>query len=104
MQISHQQARLLIQFKADNTLIASEKEILNDHLMSCLECIGYANEIQETEAILRTTLRQQWNVKHIPLSIQDIRANIFPKRRWLDLLTTRSAVIGATLLLFVFAF
>ena len=104
MQITHQEARHLIQLKADNTLIASDKEILNDHLRDCTECTGYANEIQETEAILRTTLRQHWTMHHVPLSISDIRANNFSYRRWLDIVTTRSALIGVTLLLSVFAF
>jgi LysM repeat protein len=104
MPITHQEARHLIQLKADNTLIPSDKEILNDHLRDCIECTGYANEIQETEAILRTTLRQRWNLHHVPLSISDLSANNFSFRRWLDIVTTRSALIGVTLLLSVFAF
>jgi LysM domain len=104
MQITHQEARHLIQLRADNHLIASDKEMLNAHLKECVECIDYANEIQETEAILRTTVRKHWNQHHVPLLTKVIKEKLFPTRRLFDLVPTRSALIGVTFLFFVFAF
>jgi hypothetical protein len=104
MQITHQEARHLIHLRADNTLIASDKEMLNAHLKECVECADYANEIQETEAILRTTVRKHLNEHHLPLSISVIKEKLFPTRRLLDIVSTRSALIGVTFLFFVFAF
>ena len=104
MHITHQEARHLIHLRADNTLIASAKEMLNLHLKECVECLDYANEIQETEAILRTTVRKHLNEHYLPLSIRVIKEKLFPTRRLPALVPTRSALIGVTFLFFVFAF
>ena len=104
MQITHEEARHLIQFRADQALNTDKKEMLNAHLKDCVECADYANEIQETEAALRTTLRKHWNVNPLRLQVQDIKVKNIPSRRLLGYLTTRSSVVGATLLFFVFIF
>lgn len=103
MQITHQEARHLIQFRADRTLSTNEKELLNIHLKDCFECRGYVNEIQETETTLRTVLRKHLNVYFLPLQVKAIWAESVTNQR-VSYLTTRSAMIGATLLLFIFAF
>jgi len=103
MQITHQEARHLIQLRADNMLIASEKESLNNHLKACVECADYANEIQGMEAILRITMQKHWNEHYLPLPTTEIKERLFPIRNWLESLTTRSALAGFTVLFFVFA-
>lgn len=103
MQITHQEARHLIQARTDQALDAYKKEVLNIHLKDCIECADYANEVQETVTILRTTLQKQWNVQPAPLSVRDIKVKIISHPRLLDLLTTRSALVGLTVIFFFFA-
>ena len=102
--ITHQEARSLIQYRADQSLDVHQKETLNAHLMSCVECADYANQIHETETALRMTLRKQWSVSHPLLNTQGIQAKISPKHTVFDLLATRSALVVAALLFFVFAY
>jgi hypothetical protein len=104
MQITHQEARSLIQFRADQVLNTLKKEMLNEHLRDCVECADYADEIQETEATLRITLKKHWNAHPQPLQVKDIKVKIIPSRELFDILTTRIALIGITLLFFIFAF
>lgn len=104
MQITHQEARQLIQRRADQPLDASNREMLNMHLKGCTVCAEYANEIQETEATLRITLRKQWDVKLLPLEVIDIKVNITPIGKPSDYMATRSALVGMAVLVFFFVF
>lgn len=104
MQITHQEARQLIQRRADQPLDASNREMLNLHLRGCTVCAEYANEIQETEATLRITLRKQWDVRLLPLEVMDIRVKITPNSRPVDYMATRSALLGMAVLVFFFVF
>ncbi|MBI5354443.1 MAG: LysM peptidoglycan-binding domain-containing protein [Chloroflexi bacterium] len=51
-QISHEEARSLINFNADQALDADKHSILNAHLNNCTECKSYASELSEVENIL----------------------------------------------------
>jgi hypothetical protein len=102
--ITHPEARFLIHYRADQVLDAHQKEMLNAHLKDCVECAAYAHELQETEATLRTTLRKQWSAPLLPLRVMDIRERSITSGRFLDLLTTRSALIVVTLLFFIFVY
>jgi hypothetical protein len=104
MEVTHQEARSLIQFRADQALNEDKMEMLAVHLKDCGECADYADEIQETELTLRTTLRKHWNVRPLPLEMKDIKAKLLPISWLNDLLTTRKALIGIMLLFFVFGF
>ena len=104
MQITHQEARQLIQRRADQPLHASKKEMLNMHLKGCTVCAEYANEIQETEATLRITLRKQWDVRLLPLEVMDIKVKITPNSLAADYLATRSALLGMAVLVFFIVF
>lgn len=104
MPITHQEARSLIQFRADQALNAHKNEILNAHLKNCTQCAGYANEIRETENLLRTTLQQHWNVRSLPIQVEDIKGTLLPSFGFRDLVTTRSALVVITMLFFVFGF
>ena len=66
MQITHEEARRLIQFDADETLNGIERNLLEDHLNSCLECRRYAGRIQEVESILGHMMRRRWNQQFLP--------------------------------------
>ena len=104
MHITHQEARHLIQYRADHALSSAKKEVLNAHLKGCLECAEYANEIQETEATLRTTLRKHWEIHLLPMQVQVIKAKTKPHHKLFDFLTTRSALVGMTVVFFFFVF
>jgi LysM repeat protein len=72
MQITHEEARRLIQFNADEALRPQEKILLSTHINSCLECRAYAEEIKEVEKILLPAMQRQWNVHPLPLLISDL--------------------------------
>ena len=102
MQLTHQEARHLIQARADQTLDVYKKEELNAHLKDCIECAAYADEIQETVTTLRTTLQKHWNVRPTLLSVTDIKVKNISHPRLLDFLATRSALVGLTMAFFLF--
>lgn len=104
MQITHQEARQLIQWRADQPLDASKREMLNLHLKGCTVCAEYANEIQETEAALRIALHKQWGVRLLPLEVMDIKVKITLNSRPVDYMATRSALLGMAVLVFFFVF
>ena len=104
MQITHQEARRLIQWRADQPLDFGEREMLNTHLRSCVVCAEYANEIQDTETTLRRTLGKHWDVKPLPLKLVDIKEKIIPNHKPSDFLATRSALVGMAVLFFFFAY
>jgi hypothetical protein len=104
MQITHQEARHLIQYRADQPLDTSKKESLNAHLRRCEACAEYANEVWETEATLRETLRKHWDVKLVPLDIRDIQVKSSPSTKSPEFLATRSALVGMAVLVCFFVF
>ena len=104
MQITHQEARQLIQRRADQPLDESKREMLNMHLKGCTVCAEYANEIQETEATLRIALRKQWDVSPMPLEVMNIKVKITPNNKPTEYLATRSALVGMAVLVFFFVF
>lgn len=102
--ITHEEARHLIHYRADQALDLHKKEVLNAHLKDCVECADYANEIHDTEVLLQKTLRKHWNVNPIPLQVMDVRATSGTRSSLLDSLATRSVLVGVTLLFFIFAY
>ena len=75
MQITHEHARKLIQFRLDVGLRSAEREILSAHLQDCSECQAYAVELREVESVLRPMLKRKWSAEPIPLSITSLRGN-----------------------------
>lgn len=102
--ITHQEARHLIQHRADQALDLQAKEILNAHLENCVECAEYANEIHDTEVMLQKTLRKHWNASPVPLPVRDIKAKSISSSRLPESLATRSALAGVTLVFFIFVY
>jgi hypothetical protein len=68
MSITHEEARQLIQFKADEALRGIENNLLEDHLNSCRECQKFAASISELEFTLPLLLHRRWNQHPLPLS------------------------------------
>jgi len=72
-QISHEEARSLINVNADQALDADNYSILNTHLSNCAECRSYASELNEVEIILRE-LSQKLDRRFAPLGVEKILA------------------------------
>lgn len=101
MQITHEHARKLIQFRLDGGLRSAEHETLSAHLQDCSECQAYAAEINEVETVLRPMLKRKWSAQPIPLSITSLRGNS-QKTQAHNLLTMRTAAISLVFFAFFF--
>src|SRR5215216_2092555 len=103
MQITHEQARELIQFSLDGVLQAPEKATLRLHLQDCMDCRDYAKELREIEAIALPLMKKQWSAHPVPLSIslftQKKRSTIQASK----LLTIRSTAIAFVFVAFLFS-
>lgn len=102
MQITHEEAHRLIQFKADNGLNSINEEKLSTHLKGCAECRTYSNTIKDTETALRRTLRKQWDIRPLPLQMDIIYAEVNSRGSVNTLMTTRTALIGIAFVVFAF--
>jgi len=103
MQITHEEARRLIQFNTDKALNMQEKSTLSTHLKDCIECRAYAEEIKEVESILLPVMQRQWNLQPPPLSVDIIHAKRSSRTPTSIILTTRTAAIGVVFLAFIFS-
>lgn len=101
MQISHAEARYMLQLQADRALHDDQPKLLNHHMEDCAECRTYASELNQTETILKNVMRRQWNRNPAPLSMDTLLRNKNGKKSG-TLLLTRTAMISTALLLFVF--
>jgi len=72
MQISHEEARQLIQFDMDQPLRSQEKKTLEGHLESCPECRMFAKGIDEVETLLLPAMRKHWNLQPAPFPIEAV--------------------------------
>lgn len=103
MEITHEEARKLIQFHADEALNVQEKNTLSTHLKDCTECRLYAEEIREVESILLPVMKKHWNLQSIPLSAAAIHAKGNSRTQTIAILATRTAAISIVLLAFIFS-
>jgi LysM repeat protein len=94
MQITHEEARRLIQFNVDDTLNPQEKTVLSTHLQMCFGCRVYAEEINELESTLVPLMKRQWNRRPIPLSITTLKAKRNIKLFSKNILAIRKAIIS----------
>ena len=100
MQITHEEARRLIQFRADNSLDAARGGMLKAHLEGCTECRNYLKTVNETEAVLRRTLQKEWDAQPLPLQMAAIHAKINSRTNTNIYLTTRTALVGIAFMMF----
>jgi hypothetical protein len=66
MSITHEEARRLIQFKADEALKEIDNNLLEAHLGSCTECQHYEAGLNELESTLRPLMQRKWNRQPLP--------------------------------------
>src|SRR5687768_359269 len=102
MEITHEEARRLIQYNADKALSQKEQIMLRAHFKGCAECRAYHAEFKETENHLRRVMHREWGLRPTPLSI----AVLTSKRNFIGrlniLLATRTALVSIALLVFIF--
>ena len=103
MEITHEEARKLIQFNADEALNGHEKNTLSTHLRDCSECRAYAEDIKAMESILVPIMKKHWNRQPIPLSIATFGAKRNSRIQTAAILATRTVAIGVVLLAFIFS-
>jgi hypothetical protein len=102
MSITHEEARRLIQFKADDALSRFDDTSLETHLRACPECQEYAASIRELESALPSLLHRRWNQHPLPLPAGkavsrkpiDLKQNIF--------FATRIIAMGVICITFLF--
>ena len=102
MQITHQEARRLIQFHSDGALNSQEKVVLFAHLKACSECSTYAEEINEVENLLPSIMKRQWDLRPLPFSMDAIHARGKSKAITNNILTIRTAIITVIFAVFTF--
>lgn len=103
MQITHEEARRLIQFDTDNALGPFEKNKLLAHLEACAECQAYARSIAGIGSLLRPLFQRNWNKQPIPLSAAALTGKRNQSGSERAFLATRIAIIGIICMGFVFS-
>ena len=103
MSITHEEARRLIHFDADQVLKMDQKSILRLHLKDCVECRDYANSMANMTSMLSSTMEKKWGQPQFPLPI----AIQLPKRnsRITDslILATRITAVGVMAIALLFS-
>lgn len=102
MQITHEEARTWIHLNSDAGLNTSQKQVLNSHLSTCVECRNYAQGIHRMESTLRPLLQRQWNQQSIPLSVGNLVSRGSARTSESMILATRIAAIGVMFIAFLF--
>lgn len=92
MQISHQEARTLIQYSLERSLSKGEKGLLDVHLEYCMECNTFVNEMIKVEISLKTLANQYASIKHIPLDINAFTRKPYSKIIWFPQLVSVSII------------
>jgi LysM repeat protein len=98
MQISHLEARTLIQYSLDRSLNKEEKKVLEIHLETCNECITFANQVVRVEASLKSLATQYTSVQYTSLDINTFTKQKNDRMVWLPQFATVSIIF----LLFLF--
>ena len=76
MSIPHNEARRLIQFRADDGLKDVERDLLEEHLSTCADCKKYAADTHDVESTLQQLMQRRWDRQPLPLPAEkSIRAN-----------------------------
>jgi hypothetical protein len=103
MPITHEEARRLVHFDADQALKMDQKSILHLHVKDCGECRDYANSLANMTATLSSTMEKKWNRPQHPLPI----AVLIPKRNFRItesiLMATRIAAMGVMAIALLFS-
>jgi len=72
MQITHDEARWLMEYDSDHALNLEKQRALTTHLQECEACRLHAVEMNNVENILRDVMQKHWNQHPLPLSMDSI--------------------------------
>ena len=75
MQITHDEARWLIEHDSERALNSEKQRALAAHLQECAACHAYAVEMKEVENVLRTVMQKRWNKRPLPLPMDSIKVH-----------------------------
>ena len=103
MQITHEEARTLIQFSLDQMLKPQEKNTLQIHLEACVECRTFFDDIKEVENHLLPAMLRHWDLQPSPLSIDAITNKRKSQLQSSIILATRTAIVSIVFAAFVFS-
>jgi hypothetical protein len=67
MSITHDEARRLIQFRADDALKDTDSRLLEAHLNACAECQKYASDTHDLGTALQQIMQRKWDRRPLPL-------------------------------------
>ena len=104
MSITHEEARRLLQFEADEALKEIEKNLLEAHLGFCRECQSYESSLNELESTLRPLFRRKWNQSPLPYSRTRTVTGISKKHLQSIFFATRIAAMGLICIVFLINF
>ncbi len=103
MQITHEEARQLIQFNTDHALPSAKRDLLDSHLKHCSECTSYRQEIKAVGETLQVAMQKHWSAQPCPLDVQAIREKSKSIHSFSNIASMRSALVAMLVFLFVFA-
>lgn len=103
MNITHQQARTFIQFRAERALSSGSLAALEAHLATCRECRLFADEIQDVHDSLGPLMHARWHQKPVPLSISALLEKRASRSLEGTILIMRSLVIALIFIAFAFS-
>lgn len=72
MQITHDEARWLIESHSGRALNSEKQRTLTEHLQECEACRLHAEGMNDVENILRDVMQKHWNQAPLPLSVDSI--------------------------------
>lgn len=93
MQVTHEEARKLIQFRLDTGLNPHQKIQLSIHLRHCAECRDYAEDMKLVDLALAGASHKQHEVRFLPLSLPMLMEKSSRKIYQGSLLTMRTTMI-----------
>jgi len=102
MQISHDEARSLVQFNSNRELNSDQQNMLASHLEECDACRAYAVGLEDVENTLRQVMHKQWDLSPLPLSVDFIRPQNTFKRSLDTFFTLRTSLASITLITIMF--
>jgi len=103
MEITHEEARGLIQHNADEALNQNKQIVLRAHLKDCPDCRVYAAELNEIENTLRPVMQRQWDLRPTLLSMNGLPLKRKIKEKVSIILAIRTALVGLAIVAFIFS-
>jgi LysM repeat protein len=101
-EITHPQARTLLESAADRSLATADRVALDAHLQKCTACRAYADSLAALEANLRKTLHARWDRYRPALNLQAILQPSPMKLAWSNLFHPTHAFGKVTLIAALF--